>query len=417
MIYKSSKKLIENYEECEIFTNKYTENVKEKSEWIAKKGTHFKKPKKPPIAKTIAKCVVEYRPSKDWEGEFGIDWPRKNDSKMAVDIAYNGIIGKYGPIYATEPTAVFTKDNKAYTNHLNQYNTFNCYKGKYYVPNVTLMQGETAFLDTITEVEEEPEKLHYVYDTEIFELTILKKLSSTKGKHFDEKSLKIKCLKQFSQKQSIRIIATKNKYLEKVGEIFVLPNNIVKEINVLFIPVQHGKSIGNVKGNEKQILTNAFKQAYLKGNIILKKKIDVGGWWYDLFFTSKDKKGNISMDISKRRSIHKALDDVFFEDKNNEIYRDYYRLYMLPPSNTLNGMAEDIGGKSRVVVVYQNRNDSTAPHELMHAMGLYHTFDNNGLFTYKFRNTDNIMDYTHQIGKNRFSINRWQWKILNSRVL
>lgn len=107
----------------------------------------------------------------------------------------------------------------------------------------------------------------------------------------------------------------------------------------------------------------------------------------------------------------------FFEDNNNEIYRDYYRLYMLPSSNTLNGMAEDIGGKSRVVVVYQNRNDSTAPHELMHAMGLYHTFDNNGLFTYKFRNTDNIMDYTHQIGKNRFSINRWQWKILNPRVL
>ncbi|EKT3967183.1 hypothetical protein NTJ12_002265 [Flavobacterium psychrophilum] len=418
MIYKSSKKLIENYEECEIFTNKYTENVKNKSEWIAEKGTHFKKPKKPPLAKTIAKCVVEYRPCKDWKGEFGIDWPRKNDSKMAVDIPYNGIIGKYGALYATDPAAVFTKDKKAYTNHLNQYDTFNCYKGKYYAPNVTLMQGETAFLDTITEVEEEPEKLHYVYDTEIFELTILKKLSSTKGKHFDEKSLKIKCLKQFTQKQSIRIIATKNKYLEKVGEIFVLPNNKVKNVNVLFIPVKYEIDEGSKVGNEIQITANALKQAYINPNIILLvTPIVAKGLFFDFFFTSKGKDGKTKMDTSTHTSIHGYLDEKFFETKENDIYKNHYRVFMLPASEKLNGMAEDIGKNAKAVVVYQNRNDSTTPHELMHAMGLYHTFDNNGLFTYKIRNTDNIMDYTHQIGKKRFSVNRWQWKILNPQIL
>lgn len=83
----------------------------------------------------------------------------------------------------------------------------------------------------------------------------------------------------------------------------------------------------------------------------------------------------------------------------------------------LNERVEDIWKNKKVVVVNQNRNDSTAPHELMHTMGLYHTFDNDGLFTYKFRNTDNIMDYTHQIKKKRFSVNRWQWKILNPQVL
>jgi hypothetical protein len=49
-------------------------------------------------------------------------------------------------------------------------------------------------------------------------------------------------------------------------------------------------------------------------------------------------------------------------------------------------------------------------------MGLYHTFDNDGLFTYKIFNTDNIMDYTHQKGKKRFSTNKWQWKVLNPKV-
>ncbi|MEZ0128534.1 hypothetical protein AB9T88_01455 [Flavobacterium sp. LBUM151] len=382
-------------------------------------GIIYGEPKDAPLPETIAKCVVEYRPCKDWKGEFGIDWPRKNDSKMAVDIPYNGIIGKYGSTYATETSAVFTPDNKAYLNHLNQYNSFNCYKGKYYIPNVTLMEGQTAFFDVITEVEEEPEKLHYVYDTDIFELTILKKLTSTKGKHFDEKALKIKCLKKFDKKQSIRIIATKKKYLQKVGELFVLPNNKIKDVDIIFIPVEYSTlPRGQKVGNELQITENALKQAYINPKIeIFKSYLEAKGFWFNFFFTSKGKDGKPKMDTSNYSSIHRFLDEKFFETKENSIYINHYRVYMLPVSEKLNGMAEDVGKNTKVVVVYQNRNDSTSPHELMHAMGLYHTFDNNGLFTYKIKNTDNIMDYTHQIGKNRFSVNRWQWKILNKEIL
>lgn len=50
MIYKSCKKLTENCEEYEIFTNKYTENVGGKSEWIADKIT-FGKLEDPPTKK------------------------------------------------------------------------------------------------------------------------------------------------------------------------------------------------------------------------------------------------------------------------------------------------------------------------------------------------------------------------------
>jgi Metallo-peptidase family M12B Reprolysin-like len=88
---------------------------------------------------------------------------------------------------------------------------------------------------------------------------------------------------------------------------------------------------------------------------------------------------------------------------------------MLPASEKLNGVAEDLGNNAKVVVVFQNRNDSTSPHELMHAMGLVHSFDNDGKYTYEITKTDNIMDYTHWINKNRFSTSRWQWKILNSQ--
>ncbi len=382
------------------------------------KGVTYGKPKKaPPVAKSLLKCVVEFRPSKDWKGEFGFDWNRKSDSQMPVDEKYSDVVGKYGTLYATNPKAVFTQNNSLYFKHLLEYEMFvvDGYS-RYYVPNMTLMKNEKAVLDAVIEISEQPDSMRYEYDKNIFQITILEKLSNKKGKHYNDKVIEIKCLKEFSSLQKIELIATKDKINKKVGQINILPNNIVKDVNVVFIPVEHNGYIGSVKGNEIQILINAFKQSYINGKIKPEKKgIKIGDWWFDLFFTTKDKKGKVLMDTSNLRSIHRALDDKFFEDKKNDIYKDYYRLYMLP-DGTLNGVAEDIGGNAKVVVVYQNRNDSTAPHELMHAMGLYHTFDNDGKFTYKLHKTDNIMDYTHQVGKSRFSTNKWQWKILNSNM-
>jgi hypothetical protein len=382
-----------------------------------KKGVEYSNnPKSPPV-NTRAKCVVEYRPGKEWKGEFGIDWPRKADSKMVVDNNYNGIIGKYGKIYATEKGSVFTPDKKSYLKHLNEYSSFNCYKGKYYVPNLTLMQGETAYLDAITEVKESPDKLHYAHDESIFELTILKKLTSTKGKHFDGRAISIKCLKKFTQKQTIRIIATVGLYMEKVGEICILPNDKIKNVNVIFIPVTHNKKMGQIVSDELTIFKNAMNQAYIKPNIIKNKKdLIVGGFWFDYFFTKKDNNGNVILKRSEVKSIHSWLDDDFFKVKENDKYKDYYRIYMLNQGD-INGAAADVGNNAKAVVVYSNRNHSTTPHEIMHAMGLFHTFDNDGLFTYKLYNTDNIIDYTHQVaGKEGFSTNKWQWKILNSGI-
>ena len=55
MIFKSSKKLIENYEECETFTNKYTENIGGKSEWVSDNGTFFGEPEDAPKSKSETK--------------------------------------------------------------------------------------------------------------------------------------------------------------------------------------------------------------------------------------------------------------------------------------------------------------------------------------------------------------------------
>ena len=384
-----------------------------------KEGLYFGNPNNSPSTQIKAKCLVEFRPHGNWKGEFGFDWSRKGDRKLAkngTDINYKGIIGKYGSTYATESGAVFTPKNTDYNKHLLEYSSFFAHKTDYRVPHMTLIKDRTAILDVITNVEEEPDKLYYVYEKSLFELTIMKKLTSSKGKHYDEGALKIKCLKEFSTKQSIRIIASKNKYLEKVGEIFVLPQKI-KKLNFILIPVKYDKGIGAPVLDELTIFKNAMNQAYIEPNIITyKKHIIVKGLWFEHWFTKKDTKGNTILTTSSLKSIHSWLDSEFFKDKENDKYKDYFRIYMMTTGD-LNGIAADVGNNAKSVVVYSNRNRSTMPHEIMHALGLYHTFDNDGLFTYKLYNTDNIMDYTHKVpGKERFSTNKWQWKILNSGI-
>lgn len=281
---------------------------------------------------------------------------------------------------------------------------------------MTLNIGETVLLDAIVHVEEKADKLHLEYNRDVFELTLLKKFTIAKGENYDEKALKIKCKKTFS---TIKVIATKNKLTQKVGKINVLPNDKIKSVNILIIPVKYSGKRGSIKNlKEKEYIINSFGQALIRATIEdYPFELIVGDWFSDLFFTTKDKKGNKVMDISSYKSIHQYLDDKFMNIKGNNKYDSYYRVYCLPSSLNLNGIAEDVGNGAKAVVVFQNRdNYTTMIHEILHAVGLYHTFDNNTKHTFKLYGTDNIMDYTHHKGKNRFTTTCWQWKVLRKNI-
>lgn len=386
-----------------------------------KSGTrilHKGNPGSPPPSPTLAKCAVFFRPTKNWLGEFGFDWVRVEDSKLQVDNSYNGIIGKYGVIYGSEPGAKFTADTNKYKSILGEYNFFSVYSGRYIVPNMTLTVGQTATLNTIIHVEEKPDKLHYAYNTDIFDIIILKRFTTAKGINFDENSVSIKCKKSFSFPETIRIIATKNKLMQKVGEIKILPNNSKKKIDIVIIPVENNGFIGHFIPNEQQILINALKQSYITPSIEpYKTPINVDSAWFNFWFKTGKK-----LDSSAIFSIHSHLDKIFFKVKGNKTkYSSYYRIYLLKGADiALNGEADDIDSPNSSIVVFDRptngRNKSTMAHELLHAMGLYHSFDNDSTYTFEIFKTDNIMDYTHQKRKNRFSTNKFQWKKINPSI-
>ena len=82
----------------------------------------------------------------------------------------------------------------------------------------------------------------------------------------------------------------------------------------------------------------------------------------------------------------------------------------------LYGKTYDIGvEKKSVIVLTSGFNDSTLAHEALHAMNLYHTFDNDSKFTFLNFETDNVMDYS-DIENRKFPVIStyvWQWKILH----
>jgi len=103
---------------------------------------------------------------------------------------------------------------------------------------------------------------------------------------------------------------------------------------------------------------------------------------------------------------------------------DAFRFYFLPDkcgSGSLGGIAGggSIGvNRTAYFKTWQPKTTAeTIVHEIGHNMGLRHTFNHDtthaNSYTYKYKSTDNIMDYS-AIKKSTFYY--WQWKIMNGGI-
>ncbi len=104
------------------------------------------------------------------------------------------------------------------------------------------------------------------------------------------------------------------------------------------------------------------------------------------------------------------------ENKDSK-YSQYVKVYFIESSDPNKyGRVYGIGGtpnsKRSVIVLTKGFSDSTVAHETLHAMSLYHTFDNNSKFTFKRSETDNIMDYSDVENRKIPVISTfvWQWR-------
>lgn len=392
------------------------------------------------------KAIVDFRPSKNYDGEYGFDYMRKKDKKD--NLTYKDILGTNKSVKGVN---TFTKyPTSAKYNNLkdSEYKTitFPWHKdsaGKeieYIQSWLTIYPKETQTLSLQIETIENAKKqdLTFEYDKTLFKLNTETILAQSKGKKRLKDHLTITCLKEFSTDQVIKVMYQKR----QLGQLDILKNDKAnrKKAQVVFVKVKtelyegtklNGNTTSKSGKPEKDLLEKYLKQALIKLDL---KEIE-----FDLTAnnakTKKPKYPNFNKDftlldvVSNPTSPPKILNKyhnttktklvAFMETEFNAqfpSYKDYYKVFFFADRGGrtdkvkkivgLGGYAKQI--KSKSVAVFWGRGKTDATHELLHAMSLYHSFSNSASFGYKKKATKNIMDYSSK--KNNTWL--WQWKKL-----
>ncbi|SEA53039.1 zinc metalloprotease, partial [Bizionia paragorgiae] len=383
------------------------------------------------------KVIVDFRPSKSYDGEYGFDYMRDKNKKDKL--TYKDILG-------TNKTVISTTTKKK-ENKFTKYTTDAKYKElkcdfydsididwhknpdgshyEYIQSWLSIYPKETQTLSLQVETIENPKKLDltFEYNKTLFKLNTEKIPAQSKGKKRLKDHLTIECIKEFNTDQIIKVLYGKR----QLGQLNVLKNDKAnrKKVEVVFVKVNTQLFSGTVKKGkttgEDAFLKKYLTQAYIQPNIIEEVLDLTADTTFNKTFDTKSKGY-----IDNRTGLHDYLNK-----KMDTKYKDYLKVYFIPdecPSfnkagtkvGRVNGQAKDIS--SDAVVLFDGHNTSTTTHESLHALGLYHTFsrDKNHPYSYKKGETYNIMDYSHQSrygSKKRIMTWLWQWKKLWTNTL
>lgn len=424
-----------------------TELITEKGET---NGISFQNPSKPSAGEIKAKCLVLFRPHNKWNGEYGFDWIRTGDTGQSGDKKwYRDIMGNY-----TYPKTEYGFDycNPKFNNLTSEYDKLvtsefrkmivtwkknGKYPYYYIIPYLSLLPNNKAILQLKIETEEQPESFELEYDTNYFTAKLLKPIPTSTGKHTIDQCLEITCTNEFANDQEIIIKAFKDGKGEDVGKLIVVKNSTSnqRKIKVTLVSIIKGKEKPNLSV-EKNFLEKILRQSYIiptfqYSSISINPKVDLGKY----FLENNDTYDILNIKLRDKVNVHGAKNNGFFDDSFRLFFStDICEDFSCNEKGFLLGRAEDIPDKKFLksavlpsVIIFDQKKfalkrpeaahlvRSTAMHELLHAMGLHHTFDSSSKYGFQQFETDNIMDYsdlsTNIIAKQTY---RWQWQILKN---
>jgi hypothetical protein len=401
-----------------------------------------------------------------YNGEFGFDRLKTGD--VPGETSYeDSIISGYeekqwtGTSWNTQfdsPDEAFQALKKEYINIKTQVE-----QEIYYVPFLNIFPSDasttglpsTVELNVSTSSYGSSDIISYSYDNSLFSV------SSTPTVGNELPYITITCLKEFDKDQIIKAIASSENpdgtVKEKViGVIKVCKNSRVtnrEELKIVFVKVITDiNNDGNldifpvnyplfrdpdfISVEEEKQLKNTLYQA-----LIYKENIMTSIYTLDMSGDERFKKDGTN---TYYRKVIATPSDEYLLDQTDEMqkylidelkvqqpqYNDFLKVFVF----AVKGITEnnfELGGKangmeSKSCAIYKGRSVSTLAHEILHAIGLHHTHDNNTSkdddiepnqkYTYHYgltdpeKSTDNIMSY----GSGKKTTWKWQWKILKS---
>ncbi|WP_326984686.1 hypothetical protein VUJ46_09200 [Chryseobacterium sp. MYb264] len=419
------------------------------SEKGASKGVSYGTPSKPSAGDIKAKCLVQFRPHDKYMNtpDFGFDWLRQGDSGQKGDEWFGSIMGRYfeestfvTPFQNTNgwskdninnPDGYFKKELGMYDKKLKSYKSFSVVWKKvnkkpylYPIPTLTLFKGKSALLTLKVEIQEKPKKLTFEFkekDAEKYLSLNVKEIGDVKkGKYDKYNYLKITCKESFSKEQILYVKADD----EICGALRIHPNDssVVKKIDVVIVKVKTDANatpvIGKPAAGGKTFFSQCMSQALVSVSMTEEILDCTGNFFFNKFKSNfcTDVRGVFT--VTKSNGLREYLEDKVKSQFGNK-YDNHYRLYFIGESGNWNGFAY---GNSKFGVYFKTHNKATIAHETMHAMNLPHTFASisqgtmPAKFTYQAKKTNNIMDYSHLAGIERFCSYYWHWKILNTKI-
>ena len=426
-----------------------------------------------PILADDARAIVHFRPD-NWKGEYGFDWFRDNaKEKRDGKIDYKKWIGKY---YNEAANSSLVTDDNTWSDHFQnndtdletlkqtysptEYRLLNkdsetVEQNDYFVPKLALFSQTDnilpfqAKLKLYLEIEKKNKPDAIEFDIpEGIPITI-DNLSIEKPGTTEK--ITITCTDTFNEDAFITAYAVKGESRNEAGKLQVIApsKKISKKVVIIRVKTRSNKK-GNISNRVLEKTQKILKQALITLNIT-KEAIDNNGDLNEVIIDVTDPNTNfknIDFDTKFRKNIRDgylskkeglaSFLNVEFERAYGKQFQNHFKLFCvgekLVTGTTVNadGVANEltVGGYSTLnspyAVLFSNVDQETLAHEMLHGLGLPHTFANAAPFTYLAQETNNMMDYSHsplkldnitpRTPKDRFNSWYWQWRIINPNI-
>lgn len=412
--------------------------------------------------------TINFRTDSDYKGEFGFDWLRIGDvgEPKYEEIIKDGSKEKEwtGTTWSSQLNSSF----KAFQSLKEEYIYIKTQRDKeiYYVPYLSIYPKNTVGtpaprssvnLRGVLSIKKDMSKISYRYDTDLFSIISTPQpedMPITAGPDFDI-AFEITCLKEFDSDQMIKIIGTStdltgNIQENVIGLIKVRKNSRItnnEKVKVVFVQVltdinkkgspdtdSHYPTSEFMSIGEKNQLIYTLYQSLIYGENI---EVSTADKLNMTDFTKFQKDG---VDTYYKKAIADGKDtevDYLFDDGSIQDdlliefdrlqpqYKDYIKVFVFAV-NGINSNDQEVGGRtkkngSKCCAMYRGRSTPHMTHEVLHAIGLYHTHidrqdgkleNQKQKYVYQSGTTNNILSYS----LNQLTTWKWQWEILKSTL-